>query len=127
MKNIQNLILVAFMALAMVACKKDKEVFNTTSSNQSIKTSQQNNPTNSARKSCGSKAYTEQKMQDPEFRAFHENATAKFERNLKLRATSRSRSACTSPTVLPVAIHYQGASNPDKTCLVNVAKKQSKF
>ena len=48
---------------------------------------------------------------------------ARFEQNLKTQAAKSRSAACANPTILPVAVHYQGVSNPDRACLVNVAKE----
>ncbi len=119
MKNIQRLMMIAFFALAMVACKKDSELISPEKNSNSIVASQHNHTT-TGRKSCASKAYMEEKMQDPTYRANHEKCMATFERNLK-SGIAKSRSG--APTILPVAVHYQGVSNPDKACLVAEAKE----
>ena len=62
----------------------------------------------------------EEKLLDPTYRAQREQLVNKFERNLR---TTSSRAACNTPTVLPVAVHYQGVSSSNRTCLVNAAKK----
>ena len=115
--------LIALVALTMVACKKDNEFITPTASfnkTQTATTSIDNHIHTLGRK-CASSAYMEQKLQDPIYRANHEKYMAAFERNLKTRS-AQSRSACSTPTILPIAIHYQGAANAEKSCLISAAK-----
>ncbi len=115
--------LVALVALSMVACKKDGDLITPTNTQKKTAvTSSHNHITAAARKSCASTQYMAQKLENPTYRAAYESATALFERNIKSR-TAQSRSACTTPTVLPIAIHYQGVTNPDKACLIKTAKE----
>lgn len=111
--------MIAFFALAMVACKKDSELVSPEKNSNSIIASQHNHTT-AGRKACAAKTYMEEKLQDPTYRAAHEKCMATFERNLK-SGIARARSG--APTILPVAVHYQGVSNPDKACLVAEAKE----
>lgn len=121
MKIIQNLILTALVALTMVACQKDNEITNPlTSSKTAVASISTHNHTHAGRK-CASKAHMQEKLQDPIYKANYEKTRAQFEKTLRRRATSRS--ACTSPTILPVAVHYQGIANPNKACLINAAKQ----
>lgn len=119
MKNIQRLILVALVALTIVSCQKDNEITSSLNTTATAAVSNQHNHTHTGRK-CSSKAHMEEKLLDPTYRAQREQINTQFERQLR---TSTSRSACNSPTVLPVAVHYQGVSSSNKTCLVNAAKK----
>lgn len=122
MKSIQKLMMIAVFALAMVACKKDGELITPANTQQKITATTHNHTTIAARKSCSSKAFMEQKLQDPAYRMEHERCVAMFERNLKSRS-AQSRSTCTTPTILPVAIHFQGVQNPDKACLIKTAQE----
>ena len=41
-----------------------------------------------------------------------------------LRATAGQRALCPNPVILPIAVHYQGVSNPDPACLLALAQSQ---
>jgi len=115
--------MIALFALAMVACKKDEALISPTNTPQKTTlTNSHNHTTAAARKTCASTTHMEQKLQDPTYRIAHERSVAMFERNLKSR-TAQSRAACTNPTILPIAIHYQGVTNPDRACLIQTAKE----
>ena len=54
--------------------------------------------------------------------AYRENLERKLS---KMQNISSERSVlCNEPTILPVAIHFQGVSNPDAECLIELAKTQ---
>ncbi len=119
MKNIQKLIAIVLVIFSIVSCQKDQE-FNTSAKvPQTAKAIVSANHTHTGRK-CNSKAHTEQRMLDPIYRTQREQILSKFNRNLQ---KSVSRSACTSPTILPVAVHYQGVSSSDRACLVSAAQE----
>ncbi len=124
MKSIQKFVMIALMALAMVACKKDNEFskpINTTTGQKVTNVVNSDNHTHAGRK-CASAAHTEQKLQDPIYKAAHDKIMARFESNIRFRG-AQSRSNCTSPTILPVAVHFQGVSGADKSCLIAAAKE----
>ena len=73
------------------------------------------------RRSCGLDHKMESLMQDPEFEAAHK---AKFTRINQALEEIKSRSSCGSPTIVPIAIHFQGVTNPDQACLVALAQTQ---
>ena len=121
MKSIQNLVMIALMALAMVACQKDNEFskpINNTTGQEGTSVVNSDNHSHTGRK-CASAEHTEQKLQDPIYRAAYDKINARFQRNMQTRG-AQSRSACSSPTILPVAVHFQGASGADKACLIKV-------
>ncbi len=115
--------LVTLVTLSMVACKKDGELITPTNTQKKTTVaSLHNHSTAAARKSCVATQYMEQKLENPTYRAEHEKCVAMFERNLKSK-TAQSRSVCSNPTILPIAVHYQDVTNPDKACLIQTAKE----
>ena len=106
------------MALALTACEKEKEFNQHVSTPETTKILQQSNHTHTTK--CASKAHMRERLQDPTYRINHKRNKARFENSLK--TTAKSRSACASPIILPVAIHYQGVSSSDRACLVAVAQ-----
>lgn len=72
-------------------------------------------------RSCGHEAHMSTLMQDEEYR----NRRQELMLNLKEESVSvESRALCNNPTIVPVAVHYQGISNPDEGCLVSLAQSQ---
>ncbi|HFA47778.1 MAG TPA: hypothetical protein ENJ95_02025 [Bacteroidetes bacterium] len=70
------------------------------------------------KRSCGMAEHTKKLLEDPSYRRFHEQ---KFER---LRSMTSDRSACSTPVILPIAVHFQGVANPDINCLRQLAQSQ---
>ncbi len=71
-------------------------------------------------RNCGLSKYLETLEEDPAKMQAHKEKLKTF----KKYATSNveERVVCGSPTVLPVAIHYQGVTNPDPSCLTTLAQ-----
>ena len=70
-------------------------------------------------RSCSTHAKMEEWLKDPAFKAKHE---AKFTR--LSAAPALSRSTCANPPLIPVAVHYQGATGADAACLISLAENQ---
>jgi len=124
MKSIQKFVMIALMALAMVACQKDNEFskpINNTTGQKVTSVVNSDNHSHPGRK-CSSAAHMEQKLQDPTYRVAYDKINARFERNIQTRS-AQSRSACSSPTILPVAVHFQGVSGADRACLITAAEE----
>jgi len=66
MNSIKNLVVFTLFVLSMVSCKKDNEFIqtNSTTSQKVVTSNTSHNHTQPTRK-CASKAYMEQKLQDP--------------------------------------------------------------
>ncbi len=80
---------------------------------------QQNEVSRDLQRSCGMQEHHSKMMTDDSYRKNHERKLS------KMQAMSSGRSAiCSDPTVLPIAVHYQGVSNPDAACLIELAKSQ---
>jgi len=121
MRIIRNLIVLTLVVLAIVSCEKENTFNMDAATPKTAKVIQEHNHTHTGRK-CSSNAHMEEKLLDPTFRANRERTIAKFENKLRQTTTSRS-AACSSPTLLPVAVHFQGATSNDRACLVEIAKK----
>lgn len=97
----------------LVGCKKDLELGLEEESNIP--------PTSQvAKRSCGMRSHTNRLLEDPNYRLAHQR---KFE---KVRSMVSERNPCTTPVVIPVAVHYQDVSNPDAACLRVLAENQIK-
>ncbi len=69
-------------------------------------------------RSCGNHTHMEQLLADPDYRRAHQRKLEMAE------ASSDVRSECNTPVVLPMAVHFQGISNPDAACLRALAQAQ---
>lgn len=69
-------------------------------------------------RSCGNHAHMETLLLNSDYRRAHQ-------RKLEIaEETVGQRSDCTSPVVLPIAVHFQNISNPDAVCLRTLAQTQ---
>lgn len=75
-------------------------------------------------RTCGTDAYMQERLQNPEFRAQYEARQAKFKENLELRASGISNRSAMATLFIPVAVHYESGSEADRACLVALAQSQ---
>lgn len=71
-------------------------------------------------RTCNMHAHHHSLMSNPEYRSSFEKRVAKAEKMIR----SRGAADCNEPTVLPVAVHFQGVQNPDAGCLTELARSQ---
>jgi len=103
----------SFMMLVIFFTSCEKDIINTN-------VPQKEDLQNSDLHRCNMQGHMHQLLQDPDYARKHQ---LKYE---AVAAINLTRSACSQPEVLPVAIHFQGISSPDKPCLRNLAKTQIK-
>ncbi len=72
-----------------------------------------------AERTCSMHEHTQQLLENPEYKAKH---LAKL-KLLNSMVSDRSVN-CTTPTIIPVAVHFQGVNNPDASCLRNLSQNQ---
>ncbi len=73
-------------------------------------------------RNCGLDHYKSLLETDPELREKHEEKIRKFE---KYEAHHiEDRAACSNPVTLPIAVHFQGVSSPNVSCLRSLAQSQ---
>ena len=125
MISIKNLWFIALVTLVLVGCQKDQEI--TTEQNTEFSTileeTSAHTHIHTATRRCGSTELMELKLQDPTFKAAYDTRVQAFQ-NYVRNNPSNSRAACSNPKILPVAVHYQGISNPNKACLISLAQAQ---
>lgn len=119
MNIIKNFLLIVLVALTMTACEKENEFNTELTTPLTANTILEDNHVHPGHK-CSSKAHKEKMLQNPTYKANFEKNKAIFENGL--RNTTKSRSTCSSPLVLPVAIHYQGVTSNDRACLEALAQ-----
>ena len=73
-------------------------------------------------RSCATHDHMDKLLSDPVYKAAREKRMAKYE---KYKAEHVGlRALCSNPTLLPVAVHYQGVNNPNTSCLISLAQNQ---
>ena len=123
MNILKRFFVLALVALAMVACNKDQELTSKNTESSTVKTDQTVFDNSTTRKrACSSEAHMEHLLQDAEYKSAYDERNARFERQLRTNV-AESRALCSNPTVLPVAVHYQGTT-ADRACLVALAQTQ---
>lgn len=73
-------------------------------------------------RNCGKDHHMEELLSDPAYRMAYEKRMEKFETYQKENVGTRA--LCSSPVVIPVAVHYQGVASPNTACLVALAQTQ---
>ncbi len=71
-------------------------------------------------RTCGMHHHMDKLLQNPIYKAEYER---KIKTALSWNGTSE-RSNCSSPVLVPVAVHFQGISNPNVSCLRQLAQSQ---
>lgn len=71
---------------------------------------------------CGHEWHMAQILNDPIKKAAHEEKMEQFQKYSE--QVIDSRALCSDPVVLPIAVHYQGVSNPNVSCLISLAQSQ---
>ncbi len=75
------------------------------------------------KRTCSSHEHMQELLSDPAYKAAREKRMEKYMRYKSQNVNQRSTS-CNNPTVLPIAIHYQGIPNPNASCLIALAQSQ---
>ncbi len=107
------------MVLAMSSCKDDTDALL-----EIDQVAQEQNETHThalTSRTCALDHKMESLMQDADYRATHE---AKFTKINKALEKINARASCSTPTLVPMAIHFQGVTNPDEACLIALAQSQ---
>jgi len=76
-----------------------------------------------AQRNCSSSDYTQQLLQDPDYANAYQERQQRFE-VVYAEAQNTVREQCPNPAMIPMAVHFQGVSNPDQACLVALAEAQ---
>ena len=75
-------------------------------------------------RSCGMESHMEELMQDPAFaEQWHENQ-AKFKAQVIKSSNIEQRNNVLNPIVIPVAVHFPGGQESDRSCLEALAQTQ---
>jgi len=113
MKNSFFLVVLVCALFTFNSCSKDKEV--SLAEQEIIENTESNN---TRQRTCGLHNHMNKLNADPEYRKAHEAKLA------KVKNMAGNRSQCSTPVVLPMAVHFQGVTNPDLACLRQLAQSQ---
>lgn len=102
------------MAFLFTSCADDLGILENQENVQSSLTS-------SLKKTCGSHKHMQNLLDNPEYKSQRDVRMAAFN---KLKSNASQKTLCGNPTIIPVAVHYQGISNPNASCLIDLAKRQ---
>ena len=120
MNFLKRAFFLSLVALMIVACNKDQEFVPSTTTpteeNQLVPSSV------ALKRTCTSHEHTEKLLQDDDYKKVYEERKALYQK-YKTSHVAQSRAVCSNPTILPVAVHYQGV-NADRACLVALAQTQ---
>lgn len=111
------MILFAVSTLILTACKKDELTINPLEQFAS----EQNDEFGNSNRTCGLQQHMDKLKTDP---AYNEAHQAKFTRLENALTNVEERAACTTPKVIPVAVHFQGVNGADIACLRQLAQSQ---
>ncbi len=119
MKN-QFKVLVALFSLVILTYScKDEEVFEIPLDEEAQ--THNNETAGHLARTCGMTQKMDKLLSDPTYRQKHEKKLKKVEAVLQNFAY---KSACTSPIIIPVAVHFQNATNTNLACLRQLAQTQ---
>lgn len=114
-KSIVNFIIIATAMIFFASCTEENFTQEADNTFESEKTSHA-----IKKRNCGLHAYYTKLENDPALREAHQARVRNFEEYATNNTVNRS--ACSSPKQLPVAIHFQSVSNPNKSCLIGLAQ-----
>lgn len=120
MKQIKFFLLFTILIFTIVSCSEDN--FNLEDTNQQT-TEEQTHTSIFHKRTCTSHDHTQELLSDPAYRSAREKRMEQYMRYKSQNANQRSTS-CSTPTVLPIAVHYQGIPNPNASCLIALAQSQ---
>jgi len=72
-------------------------------------------------RTCGHAEHMENLLSDPAYLDFHESKILKVEEEL---LKIQTRATCSNPTVIPVAVHFQGVTGTNANCLKQLVESQ---
>lgn len=105
-------------SLCFMGCQDDqKDLLDDMDSQIHMSSPNGQTPDRQSVRSCGSTEHTAKLLENPTYKRLHEQ---KFER----LANAVSLRDCSSPTLLPIAVHFQGVPSPDAACLRTLAQSQ---
>lgn len=71
-------------------------------------------------RTCGHNDHMDKLLSNPEYKKAYDKRISKFKSYKAQNSTHKMN--CTTPDILPVAIHYQGINNADLSCLTGLAQ-----
>ena len=116
-----SIIIFSLIILLMVSsCTEDKLDLDSNIDSELI-TEEFSAANQSAHRNCGKDHKMEILLSDPSYQELH---LEKFRRLSLMDNSPKQRSTCSDPVIIPMAIHFQGISNPNASCLVSLSQTQ---
>jgi len=100
------------------SCNKDLDL--NTEKSLEVQSNDQNH--NHSQRTCGLDHYKEMLEQNPDLKREHDERINKY--NNYANQNISERAVCSNPVIVPIAVHYQGVSSPNVTCLRSLAQTQ---
>ncbi len=119
MKNLIFCLSTVMLLLCLYSCNEDETITPNAEPEAVISKVDHNSPLKGEDRTCSMEQHMTQLMSDPVYRKAHQEKLTRLESFAAERSVN-----CTNPTVLPMAIHFQGISNPDVACLRELAISQ---
>ncbi len=119
MKNLIFCLSIVTLLLCLYSCNEDETITPNDSPEAVLLAADDNSPLAGEDRTCSMEQHMTSLMSDPAYRKAHQEKLTR----LASYATERSVN-CANPAVLPMAIHFQGISNPDEACLRELAISQ---
>ena len=101
-------------ALFLSSCSDDEKLLSTENVDQAAEDQ------NYSERTCQTTEHQHSLLNDANYRAAFQKRVEK----MSSLAQTRSVEDCTSPIILPMAVHFQNVSNPDEDCLRALAQSQ---
>ncbi len=119
MKNLIFCLSILSLLLCLYSCNEDENLAPDNAPETALSEAAINSPLQGEDRTCNMEAHMSRLIADPEYRKAHQEKFARLE------GYAAERSAlCNDPVTLPIAVHFQGVSNPDVGCLRQLAISQ---
>ncbi|MEM9992498.1 MAG: M43 family zinc metalloprotease, partial [Bacteroidota bacterium] len=112
------LLLITVSVFSMMSCQNDKNELFDEMENLENSSKDLLSENGTEKRTCGHTHHMQGLLEKPEYKRAHE------EKLEKVATMAQARMACSSPVILPMAVHFQGVSNPNTNCLRQLAQSQ---
>ncbi len=119
MKNLIFCLSIVTLLLSLYSCNEDESITPNDVPESALLAADDNSPNAGEDRTCSMEQHMTALMSDPAYRKAHQEKLTRIENYAAVRSAN-----CTNPAVLPMAIHFQGISNPDEACLRALAISQ---
>ncbi len=121
MKNQISFFLFAFTLILLVTSCGEDSLEPDSSFGAELQTNEESSIDHSSHRNCGMADKMEKLMSNPDYQRIH---LEKLRKLALMDNDPKHRSTCANPVLIPMAIHFQGISSPNASCLVSLAQNQ---